>query len=581
MTNREIADVLREMSLYYEMDDVAFKPAAYEKAALAVAESDLDVEDLYKKEGRAALRKIPGVGEGISHHIEQLIKKGTFPEYRAFKKRYPIDLIAITSIENIGAKTAKALYQKLKIKTLADLEKAAAAGKISAIPHFGKKTEQNIVKGIERTKRAGGRHVLGHILPTAERMVEQIRNVRGVKHAEVAGSIRRRQETIGDMDILVTTSDPEKVMAVFTGFPDVADVLEHGPTKTVVRLKNGMRADVRVIPDESFGAALQYFTGSKEHNVVVRKMAIAKGLKLNEYGIWRGKKRIASRTEEEVYKALGLSYMDPEIRTDSGEIEAAKRGKLPKLIPYGAVRGDLQVQSDWTDGDASIEAMADAARKLGREYIAITDHTRALAMTGGLDEKKLAKQGAAIDVLNAKFKKEGAKFRVLKGSEVNVMKDGSLDIDDAALAKLDVVGISVHSHFNLTRDEQTKRIIAAMKNPHADILFHPTGRIIHKRDPYDVDMEKVLKAAKATGTAVEIDAYPDRSDLKDVHVRMAVALGVKLVIDTDAHHPSHLGYLDLGVAIARRGWAKKSDVLNTRPVEELLGWFKMAKGKRK
>lgn len=581
MTNAKIADILRETSLFYEMDGVAFKPAAYERAADAVAASELDAAALYAEGGRAALKRIPGVGEGISHHIERLLKKGTFPEYRAFKKKYPVDLLALVAIEGVGPKSVKTLWQKLRVKTVADLEKAAEAGKISRIPGFGKKTEENILRGIALRKKAGGRVVLGRILPLGERMVAELRAVPGVRHAEAAGSIRRRQETVGDLDILVTTSDPERVMAVFSGFPDVKEVLEHGPTKTVVRLVNGMHADVRVVADESFGAALQYFTGSKEHNVVVRKLAIAKKLKLNEYGIWRGKKRVASRTEADVYKALGLPYMEPEIRTDTGEIEAARAGKLPKLIPYGTVRGDLQTQTSWTDGDASIAAMAAEAQRLGREYMAVTDHTRSLAMTGGLDENGLARQAKEIDALNAKFAAAKNPFRVLKGSEVNIMKDGSLDIADEALANLDVVGIAVHSHFRLTRDEQTRRVIAALKNPHADILFHPTGRIIHEREPYDIDMEAVLKEAKRTGTAVEIDAFPERSDLRDAHVRMAVGLGVKLVIDTDAHHPSHLAYLDLGVAIARRGWASTRDVLNARPLKELLAWLKTPKNRRK
>jgi DNA polymerase (family 10) len=581
MTNSEIADILRETSLFYEMEGAAFKPAAYERAADAVAVSELDAAVLYREGGRAALKRIPGVGDGISHHIEQLLKKGSFPEYRAFKKKYPVDLLALVAIEDVGPKTVKTLWQKLRVKTVADLERAAESGKISVIPHFGKKTEANILRGIALRKKAGGRVVLGRILPLAERMVADLRAVPGVRHAEAAGSARRRQETVGDLDILVTTSDPERVMAVFTGFPEVKEVLEHGPTKTVVRLANGMHADVRVVEDESLGAALQYFTGSKEHNVVVRKMAIAKNLKLNEYGIWRGKKRIASRTEADVYKALGLPYMEPELRTDSGEIEAAKKGRLPKLIPYGAVRGDLQVQTSWTDGDASIAVMAAEAQRLGREYMAVTDHTRSLAMTGGLDEKGLGRQAKEIDALNAKFAAAKNPFRILKGAEVNVMKDGSLDIADGALAKLDSVGIAVHSHFRLSREEQTKRVIAALRNPHADILFHPTGRVIGQREPYDIDMEAVLKEAKRTGTAVEIDAFPERSDLRDAHVRMAVGLGVKLVIDTDAHHPSHLGHLDLGVAIARRGWATTKDVLNSRPLKALLEWLKTPKNRRR
>ena len=390
--NKEIADKLREMALFYEMEEVPFKPAAYERAADSVSGAQDEAATLYAEGGRAALKRIPGVGEGISHHIEQLLKKGAFAELAQMKKRYPMDLLALTSVDDVGPKRAKLLYQKLRIKDLDDLERAAKAGKIGALAGFGKKTEGNILRGITRHRQAGGRKVLGHVLPMAERMIAELRAVPGVRHAEIAGSIRRRQETIGDLDILVTTSAPEKIVAVFTGFPEIAEVLEHGPTKTAVRLTNGMQADVRVIPDESFGAALQYFTGSKDHNVVVRKLAIAKGLKLNEYGIWRGKKRVASRTEEDVYKALGLPCMPPEIRTDSGEIEAAKVGRLPDLIPYGAIRGDLQTQTDWTDGAASIETMAAEARRLGLEYMAVTDHTRPLAVTGGLDEKGLARQ---------------------------------------------------------------------------------------------------------------------------------------------------------------------------------------------
>lgn len=577
MTNREIAHVLAEMAVFYEMEGVGFKPAAYENAAAGVESSGLDAAGLYQGGGRKALKKISGVGEGISRHIEQLLNTGTFPEYKKFHKKYPMDVLALTSIEDVGPKRARLLYEKLRVRTLDELERAARAGKIRALAGFGEKTEAKIIKGIELKKRSGGRYILGHILPTATRMEEELRAVPGVKHAVVAGSIRRRQETIGDIDILVTTSQPEKVMAVFTGFPEVKEVLEHGPTMTRVRLDNGCQADVRVIPDESFGAALQYFTGSKEHNVVVRKMAIAAGLKLNEYGLWRGKKRLASKTEADVYQALGLQIMPPEIRTDSGEIEAAKKRKLPDLVPYGAVRGDLQVQSDWTDGEVSIAAMASAAQKLGLEYICITDHTKSLAMTGGLDESGLEKQGREIETLNAKL----SGFRVLKGAEVNIMKGGDLDIGDAALKKLDVVGAAIHAHFNLSPAEQTRRVIRAMKNPHLDIMFHPTGRNLQKREPIDLDIEAVIKAAKATGTALEIDAYPDRSDLRDVHVRMAVALGVKLVVDTDAHATEHLKYLDLGLAIARRGWATKKDILNTRTLEELLQWFKMPKAKRK
>lgn len=581
MTNQLIADELAEMAVFYEMEGVQWKPAAYERAAEALKVTDLDAAALYKTEGIAGLKKIEGVGEGIAGHIKALLTRGSFPEYTKFKKKYPIDVLGMTAIQDIGPKRVKLIYQTLKIKTLPQLVKAAKAGKIATIPHLGKKIEENILKGEARMHLDAGRKLLGDILPVAKSIEERLRQVPGVRHATVAGSVRRMQETIGDLDFIVTTSSPLKVMEAFMALPETAMMIEHGPTMISVRLKNGMRADVRVVEDESYGAAIQYFTGDKQHNIIVRKMAIAKGLMLNEYGLWRGKKRIASRTEEEVYKALGLPYMDPEIRTASGEIEAALADELPDLIPYGSVRGDLQVQTDWTDGAASIEVMAEEARALGMEYIAITDHTRTLAMTGGLDEKKLAAQGKQIDRLNAAYAAKKISFRILKSSEVNILKDGTLDIDDAALAKLDVVGASIHSHFSLPREEQTARMIAAMRNPNVDIIFHPTGRKIHKREPYDIDMDAVLKAAKGTGTAMEIDSYPDRSDLRDAHVRHAVRLGVKLTIDTDAHHPSHLRWLDLGTAIARRGWATKKDVLNTRSLADLLKWFRQPKNKRK
>jgi DNA polymerase (family 10) len=581
MTNHQIADKLRHMAIFYEMEDLPFRPQAYEKVADAIDALGSDVAGIFEEQGEKGLRGIPGVGKSIASHIEQLLRRGSFPEYEKMAAKYPVDLDQLVGIEGVGPKTIKTLYRQLNIRNLADLEKAALAGKIRKLPHFGAKSEDNILKGIELRKRSGGRKLLGYVLPLARKMEAELAAVKGVKCAVVAGSVRRQQETIGDIDILVTTSSPERVMEKFAAFPEVAEVLEHGPTKTTVRLSNGMQADVRVIDDASFGSALQYFTGSKEHNILVRKLAIDKGLKLNEYGIWRGRRRVASRSEADVYRAIGLDYIEPELRTASGEVEAAVAGKLPDLLPYGCLRGDLQVQTEWTDGSASIESMAEQARLRGLEYMAVTDHTQALAMVGGLDEKKLARQGKEIDAVNRRLEKAGKKFRVLKGTEVDILKDGSLDLDDAALRQLDVVGASVHSLFRLSRAEQTARIIRAMENPHVDIIFHPTGRVLNQRDPYELDMEEVIKAAKATGTALEIDAFPDRLDLNDVHVRMAVKAGVRLVIDTDAHRPEHLQFLDLGVAVARRGWATKKDVLNTRSLKDLKKWLSAAKNKHR
>jgi DNA polymerase (family 10) len=577
LSNAEIAAHLAETGLRYEMLGVAFKPQAYARAAESVAAFGPSLAEVYRERGEKGVREVPGVGPGIAAHVIALLETGSFPEYERLKKQAPIDVMGLTSVEDVGPKHALALWQKLKIKSVADLEAAAKAGKVRKLAGFGEKTESKILKSLAFLKTQGGRHILGRVLPLALRMESELRELRGVKHATAAGSVRRRQETIGDFDFLITTSDPEAVMKKFVAFPEVAEVLEHGPTKTTVRLQNGMNADVRVVPDESYGAALQYFTGDKRHNVLVRELAIRKGLKLNEYGLWKGQKLVAGQTEEEVYQALGLPCFEPELRTASGELEAAKEGILPKLIKYGALRGDLQVQSDWTDGDASIEAMATECRRLGLEYMAVTDHTKALAMVGGLDDAKVRKQGLAIDKLNKKLNG----FTVLKGTECDILKDGSLDLKDEALAQLDFVGVSIHSHFNLSRAEQTARMIRAMRNPHVDAILHPTGRIIGERPPYDLDIEAVVKAAKETGTALEIDAFPERSDLRDEHVRLAVKAGVKLVIDTDAHDLSHLAYGDLGVAIARRGWATSKDILNTRKLPELLKWLRTPKGKRR
>jgi DNA polymerase (family X) len=581
MENREIADRLREMGLLHEMDGVPFKPAAFERAADAVAAHPEPMRDLLRRGGRKELRTVEGVGEGIAKDIEGFLKRRPTPEYRRLKKRYPVDILGLTAVEHVGPKTVRLLYEELGVRTVRQLEKAAQQGRIRSLPGMGAKSEERIIAGLRVRASAGDRQLLGDVLPLAEAIVADLRAVPGVQHAEFAGSARRRQETVGDLDIIVTTKDPEAAMAAFTGFPEVKEVLEHGATKTVVRLRNGMHADVRVVADDEFGAALQYYTGSKDHNVVVRGMAAAKGMKLNEYGLWKGSKRLASRTEEDVYHALGLPFIAPELRTDTGEIDAAEAGKLPKLIAYGAVRGDLQVQTSWTDGVHTIEEMAAAAYANGLEYIAITDHTRTLAMTGGLDENRLAEQGREIDRLSDAYAKKPRPFRILKGAEVNILKDGTLDIADDALAQLDFVGAAVHSHFTLSPVQQTARIIRAMEHPHVDAILHPTCRIIGKREPVALDLPALIAAAKRTRTLLEIDAMPGRSDLRDAHVRMAVDAGVKLVIDTDAHATQHLGFLDLGVAIARRGWATATDVVNTKPLEEFLDWIRTEKPKRR
>ncbi|MEK7084902.1 MAG: PHP domain-containing protein, partial [Patescibacteria group bacterium] len=482
MKNHEISMILTEFAELYDMKDVPFKPRAFDRAAESVAALDRDIEEIYKEEGIAGLENIPGVGKGIAERIEEYLTTGKIKEYDRLKKEFPVEIAELTAIEGVGPKLIKLLYQKLKVKNIADLEKAARAGKLRALPRMGEKLEKKILKGIEFKKEGGGRFLLGEALPLARQIRERLLGVKGVKKVELAGSLRRWQETVGDIDILAISDDPEKVCDYFAKMPTVSHVYAKGEKKVLVRLEIGIDADLRVVPPESFGAALQYFTGNKEHNIEVRKIAIKKGYKLNEYGLFRGEKNIAAWTEEVVYEKLGMDTPPPEIRTNSGEIEAALRHQLPKLLDYGDLRGDLQTQTSWTDGKNSIEEMAKEAEKLGHEYIAITDHTRSLAMTGGSDEKKLLKQMAEVDRIQKKFKK----IKILKGAEVNILKDGLLDIDDKVLAKLDVVGAAVHSLFNLPREKQTERVVRAMENPHLDILFHPTGRIVGRRKPIDI-----------------------------------------------------------------------------------------------
>lgn len=574
MTNEAIAGILREIGIYLEMDDVAFKPRAYEKASDGVLGLDEDVRDIYKSGGLKALEKIPAVGVSIAEKIEELLKTGKIKYYEDLKKKVPVDLPNLQLVEGLGPKTIKALYRKLKVKNLSDLEKAAKSGKVSRVEGFGKKREENILKGIEFIKKSGGRFVLGFIDPQIEEIKNNLKKIKGVSEAVVAGSIRRRKDTIGDADILAISDKPKNIMDYFVSMPGVLRVFARGETKSSLKLSNGLDVDLRVVPKESYGAALNYFTGSKDHNVALREMAIKKGWKLNEYGIFDGKKQIAGKTEEEIYKKLGLNYIEPELREMTGELEASKRGKLPNLMGYGDLCGDLQVQTNWTDGEKSIEEMAESAMALGLEYIAITDHTKRLAMTRGLDEARIQKQWSEIDAVNKKLKIKGKKFRILKGTECDILKDGSMDLPDEILSKCDVVGASVHSLFNLSKSEQTARIMKAMSNPHVDILFHPTGRLLNKRSAYEVDMDVLILHAKKTGTIMEIDSFPDRADLKAEHIRKCVEAGVKMSIDSDAHNANHFQYLEYGISQARRGWAEKKDIINGWPVEKMLKMLK-------
>jgi DNA polymerase (family 10) len=574
-SNQSIAELLHEIGEYLAMQEVPFKPRAYEKAGETISALEEEVVETYKRGGVKALKEIPGVGASIAETIEEFIKTGKVKYHEELKKKTPVDLSELSRVEGLGPKSIKKLYQELHVRSLADLERAAKKGKIAKLEGFGPKSEERILKSIGFAKKSGGRFILGHILPRIHEMEVHLAGLPGVERAIAAGSARRRKETVGDVDILVVAAKPKAIMDHFISMPDVVSVVANGETKSSVKIKSGINVDLRVVTKGSYGAALNYFTGSKDHNVVMRKMAMAKGWKLNEYGLYSvkgGKEKIvAGASEEEIYKAFGMDYVEPELRENTGEIEAAQKHKLPNIIGYEDLQGDLQVQTDWTDGADSIETMAKVAHARGLKYIAITDHTKRLAMTHGLDEKRIVEQWKEIDRVNKKF---AGKIKVLKGSECDILKDGTMDLPDSILSKLDVVGASVHSYFNLTRAEQTERVKRAMSNQHVDILFHPTGRIINRREAYDIDIDVIVAHAKRTGTVLEIDAFPDRSDLKDEHIRMCVTAGVKMSIDSDAHSLTHFSYLECGVAQARRGWATRNDIINAWPIEKMLTLLK-------
>jgi DNA polymerase (family 10) len=574
MRNQELAKIFNDMARFLRMEGVAFKPYAYERAALSLEGLSEDVGDVYIKGGVKALMEIPGVGKAIADHIEEYLKKGKIKAHEEQKKKLPINLDELVRVEGMGAKKAKVLYQKLGIKNIKDLEKAVKAHKIAPLFGFGAKTEKNILQGLEFLKRDKGRFPLGKILPTARNVVEKLKTLKEVDEISLAGSVRRRKETIGDVDILVVSKHPAKVMAFFVKLDGVEKVWGKGGTKASVRMREGFDMDLRVLPKESYGSALQYFTGNKDHNVSTRRIAMSKGLKLSEYGVFKGSKQIAGRTEEDVYNAIGLPWMPPEIRENEGEIESALNGKLPQLIEQKDIKGDLHCHSDWDGGADSIENMAKAAMEMGYEYIGISDHTKFLRIEHGLNEKQLLKQNEAIKKLNEKFEKKNIKFRVLHGCECNILNDGSVDIKDEVLAKLDYVIAGAHSSLKMPKKEMTERLIKAVKNPNIDIISHPTGRLIGKRDEYQLDFDKVLKVAKDTGTILEINSAPERLDLRDIYIRRAKSQGIKMIINTDSHQKEQLSLMEYGIGMARRGWAEKKDIINTLPVEQLLKYFK-------
>ncbi|MGC9046657.1 MAG: DNA polymerase/3'-5' exonuclease PolX [Minisyncoccia bacterium] len=570
MSNKEIAKILREISIYLEMDEVPFKPQAYEKAAFIIEDNDQELSEIYKEQGIKGIENIAGIGKSIAEKIQELLTTGKLKYYEDLKKKIPVDVSNLMLIEGLGPKTIKNLYEKLGIKNISDLEKAAREHKIRNLEGFGEKSELKILKGIEFLKHSQGRFILWYMMDDINKLYKRLSSLKEVQKITIAGSVRRHKETIGDIDILIVSGNPKSIMDYFVSMPEVINIYAHGDTKSSIKIKSGIDVDLRVVPAESYGAALNYFTGSKEHNIALRELALKHRWKLNEYGLFKANKMIAGKTEEEIYKKLGLDYVEPELRENTGEIQAAQNHTLPHLIKYGSLKGDLQVQTNWSDGANSIEEMAKAAIDLGLEYIAITDHTKRLAMANGLDEKRIQQQWKEIDKINLKLKKQNIKFKILKSTECDILKDGTLDLPDKILSKLDVVGVSIHSYFNLSKLEQTKRIKKALANPNVDILFHPTGRIINKREPYEIDIEQIIDFAKKQNKILEIDAYPERSDLKDEYIKKCVEKRVKMSIDSDAHHSSHFKFLEYGISQARRGWATEKDIINTLHFEKFI-----------
>jgi DNA polymerase (family 10) len=569
MKNQEVARIFGEVADILEIrGENPFRVRAYRRAAQNIEGFPKDVSEVSRED----LMKMPGIGEDLAGKIEEIIKTGKLGAHEELKKKVPEGLTALLAVPGLGPKTAKLLYEKLDIKNIDDLERLAGQHKLAGLPGIQKKTEENILKGLEMLQRGRERQPLGRVLPLAEDILRRLKEKAPVKELCYAGSLRRWKETIKDIDILSTSTDPKKVMNVFVHLPNVKDVLMHGPTKTSVVLEEGLQVDLRVVEEKSFGAALAYFTGSKAHNIRLREMAVKAGLKLNEYGIFREKdeKRIGGEKEEDVYRILGLPYIPPEMREDTGELEAALKGKLPELIEEEDIKGDLHVHTKRTDGSHTIEELVKAARKKGYKYIAVTDHSKGLGIAGGLGEEELMEEIREIDALNKKLRG----FKVLKGVEVDIRSDYTLDLPDGILGKLDIVVASIHSGYRQPRDKITKRLLAAMKNPYVSVIAHPTGRLIGERDPYDVDMESVLRTAKETGTAMEINAYPMRLDLNDVHAKAAKGLSVPMVISTDTHILSQFHYMAYGVGMARRGWLEKRDVINTLGYKPLVSFLK-------
>jgi len=604
MDNKQIARILRETASLLQIDGAIIgRYRSYEKAAELIDSLPESVEQLVATPEK--LTELPGIGDRMVEHLQEIVKTGDYSLRKKLLKKYPETILELLDLQSLGPKKVAFLWSKFKAGSVADVEKLAKEGKLRDLPGFGEKSEQNILKAVEVFKKSSGRFLISRGEEAALAIAAHIKKAgKGVESVTPAGSLRRGKETIGDLDLLVTLAsghtkqkEVDAIAAHILKFPGIDQTLAHGENKVSFTLEDGLQVDVRLLEKENFGAALLYFTGSKEHNVALRGRANEMGLTLNEYelatlgegeeksagmkatatGKTKGVRRVAGRTEEEIYAKLKMEFVPPELRENTGEIAVAEKYELPKLIALRDIKGDLQMHTTASDGKNSIEEIAEAARELGHEYIAITDHSKAVTVANGLDEKRMA---AHIKKLHAADEK-GLGIRVLAGSEVDILKDGSLDYSDEILAQLDVVVCSIHSYFNLDRAAMTDRMLAAIENPYTQIIGHPTGRLLLKREGIDYDMEKVLDACAKHGVAMECNSYPDRLDLKDVYLRMCKERGVKVVISTDSHTAANLSFIRYGVVMARRGWLEKRDVINTLPTEEFLGALREKPGSKK
>ncbi len=571
MENRDIAAVFEQIASLMKIlqDDPkwTFKAAAYERAARSLESFPERAADLARDPERK-LTAIPGVGADLASKIKELAETGKCEYHQEQLNKVPPTLLDMLQLQGVGPQKVRLFYKQMGIKSVAELQAAAQAEKLRGLPGMSKKSEENILKAVDTFERAVGRFLLAQADRTAEVLTAFLKELKEVDTVTPAGSLRRGKETVGDLDLLVIGKSHARIAEHFTSFPEITEVLAKGEDKVSVRLKSGLQVDVRLLEPESYGAALQYFTGSKEHNVLLRDRAKRRGLRLNEYGLFKGegKRRIAGRTEEEVYKKLGLPWIPPELRECQGEIEAAEEGRLPRLLELKDIKGDLQMHTRASDGKATVAEMARAALQRGYRYIAVTDHSKSVTIANGLDEKRALEY--LKEVRAARKKVPG--IEIWAGMEVDIMGDGSMDMPDDILRQLDVVVATIHSRMNMPAEEMTARILKALENPYVKILGHPTGRQLLRRDPYQYDMDLVFETARKKGVVVEINASPERLDLCDRHVRLAKRKGLKFVISTDAHSPAHFHFMRYGVVTARRGWLEKKDVINTLPPEKLL-----------